>query len=135
MNGQRKAKALRLIGDVKEHSEIIDILTDNEFSEEEIREVLGDVEDVNNGTPTPPPPVDDNKEPEPEKADSLSKRRYERWKVGISIDKDTKQPIVEKLKKLADNVRITEDQAEALNDVQYGGNTYAEMYFLPEESE
>jgi hypothetical protein len=64
---------------------------------------------------------------------------FEAWKVEISYTAQTldngKQksvPRYDKLKRERDCVKITQEQADALNDVLYGGNTFATMYFRPE---
>lgn len=56
---------------------------------------------------------------------------YERW--AVQIHKTDKGPKAEKLKIRQACVKITEDEAATLNHgVLHGGNSYAEMYFLPE---
>lgn len=56
-----------------------------------------------------------------------SKKHYQEWDVKISTGNYDKLKIVRPV------VKITEDQAETLNEgVLHGGNTYAKMYFLPE---
>lgn len=52
---------------------------------------------------------------------------YEEWKCQIKGGK------AEKLKRLRAAVKISDEQAEILNDGRIkGGNAYANLYFLPE---
>lgn len=56
-----------------------------------------------------------------------SRPTYEEWMCQINGQK------VDKLKKMRENITITEDQARILNEgVIDGVNNYALMYFLPE---
>jgi hypothetical protein len=55
------------------------------------------------------------------------KKNYQEWEVKVNGGK------AEKLKISRSNVKITDEQADILNQgVETGGNTYAKMYFLPE---
>jgi hypothetical protein len=67
-------------------------------------------------------PIKEKKENNP-----FGKQPYQEWEVKIE------NGVVEKLKISRPLVKITEDQANILNTgVIEGSNTYAKMYFLPE---
>ena len=56
---------------------------------------------------------------------------FERWKCQVEHTDGKKK--LTKLTLLKKGIRITEEQAETLNEgVLHGGNTYVEAYFLPE---
>lgn len=60
-----------------------------------------------------------------------SRTHYQEWEVKVTRTKDG--PVAEKMKVLRPVVKITEEQAETLNHGRlHGGNTYTQMYFLPE---
>lgn len=56
-----------------------------------------------------------------------AKKNFQEWRVQINNKK------IEKLKISREVVKITEEQAQILNEgVENGQNTYGFMYFLPE---
>jgi multidrug efflux pump subunit AcrB len=68
-----------------------------------------------------------NEVPEVVEANPYGKKEYQEWEVKINGGK------AEKLKVSRQKVKITDEQADILNQgVETGGNTYAKMYFLPE---
>lgn len=71
-------------------------------------------------------PLKDDEVEQPKK-NPFGKQHYQEWRVEI---KDKK---AEKLKIVRPRVLITDQQADTLNHgVLNGGNTYASMYFKPE---
>ncbi len=58
-------------------------------------------------------------------------KHYQEWEVKIT--RTPEGPVAEKLKVLRPVVKITDEQAETLNAGRLeGGNTYTQMYYLPE---
>ncbi len=75
---------------------------------------------------------------DPKPQDNFDKRiDHEEWRCEIKVingarKEDPKTYTATKMKKIRDNVNITTDQAKTLNrGYLYGGNTYADLYFLP----
>lgn len=62
----------------------------------------------------------------PRSSKESSKLSYEEWRCEIKGGK------VERIKKLRDNVKLNETQAETLNSGYSNESDYAVMYFLPE---
>ena len=62
---------------------------------------------------------------------TTSKTLYERWSCKITVVKDSDEPEVKMIEKLGE-CKITDEQATVLNEVRFGNNLIADMYFLPE---
>jgi hypothetical protein len=88
------------------------------YSAEEIDEIIAAVGGEGEAPESPKPAVT---------GVTVKHKWYEEWLVRIGTDNKE-----EKLKKLRDCVKITDEQAEILNEGRrYGGNTITEMYFKP----
>lgn len=136
MNTLRKQAAVTKFGALIEKGltaeEIKEQITADEkdYPENEVQEILEALFPVGDkGSTAPPPPPAPNEE-----GDTTTEApiRYEKWNCQIKIDENGKRSF-EKLKLVKKGIKISETQAEILNDgVLHGGNNYAPAYFLPE---
>lgn len=125
MHHTKLKKANKLIAGITDADEQKQILIDNEFTEDEIKEILAGGSDD-----------DDEEEPEtkPAKKDAKAKGdHYEEWRCEIVKGADGSRK-VEKLRKLRPCVKITDEEADTLNasakDTPH--ESHVIMYFKPE---
>jgi hypothetical protein len=136
MNHKRKEKGLRLIaGQTDEES--VKTLTAEEFTQEEIAEILTTASAGTGTGPRQEPPA----QPQGNGPRKEKPIYFEEWRVEIKINQDGEGNVAsrsyEKLKRLRSKVKITQGEADTLNHgaLNTPHKAFALMYLLPGEGE
>lgn len=134
----RLKKAKGLIGALTDATEITKLLLENKFTEDEVGEILaGPANPGDNNAKAPVAPAKKSTDKKTVKSDDAS-QGYDEYRCEIKIERNPEgkeiKRYAEKMKAMRKNVKISEQEADALNNgaLYSPRGEHVIMYFKPE---